>query len=143
MPVFWQIAVNKLEEQFMKDVHELLANDPAGWYVTSGLRSMEEQQSLWEQGRTKPGEIVTNAKPGQSAHNYGRAVDVALDGSPKPGLQMLWNWRNLNWLRLRAKIAMHPRLHSGWTWGDWPHIEVYQWRTRPTPIVPVQNLHGS
>ena len=33
------------------------------------LRSNDEQQSLYEQGRTKPGHIVTNAKPGQSMHN--------------------------------------------------------------------------
>lgn len=33
------------------------------------LRSNTEQGHLYEQGRTKPGRIVTNAKPGQSLHN--------------------------------------------------------------------------
>lgn len=51
-------------------------------FVTCTLRSNEEQLELWLQGRQKPGKIVTNAKPGQSAHNPGedgkaRAFDVA------------------------------------------------------------------
>lgn len=33
------------------------------------LRSNAEQADLYAQGRTKAGRIVTNARPGQSAHN--------------------------------------------------------------------------
>jgi peptidoglycan LD-endopeptidase CwlK len=44
--------------------------------VVSGLRTPAEQDALYEQGRTTPGHIVTNAKAGQSMHNYGLAVDV-------------------------------------------------------------------
>jgi peptidoglycan L-alanyl-D-glutamate endopeptidase CwlK len=44
--------------------------------VTCTLRTLEEQASLYAQGRTAPGPIVTNARPGQSAHNYGYAIDV-------------------------------------------------------------------
>lgn len=46
--------------------------------VTSGLRTLEEQAALYAKGRTEPGNIVTNAKPGYSYHNYGLAFDVAL-----------------------------------------------------------------
>lgn len=38
-------------------------------------RSLEEQALEYAKGRTTPGKIVTNAKPGQSAHNYGLALD--------------------------------------------------------------------
>lgn len=38
---------------------------------------MEEQASLYAQGRDKPGLVVTNAKPGLSFHNYGLATDWA------------------------------------------------------------------
>lgn len=134
MTLIWEALPEELEPSFRKDIEELLRPDPDTWYVTSGRRSMRDQEKLYAQGRTAPGPIVTNARPGQSAHNYGRAVDVVLDDSSKPGLQMLWNWKLAGWLRLRAKIAAHPRLHSGWSWGDWPHIEVYKWRERPTPI---------
>jgi len=44
--------------------------------VVSGLRTSSEQEALYAQGRTTPGHIVTNAKAGESMHNYGLAVDV-------------------------------------------------------------------
>ena len=44
--------------------------------VTYGLRTMQEQATLYAQGRTTPGKKLTNAKPGQSYHNYGLAVDL-------------------------------------------------------------------
>ena len=34
------------------------------WVITSGRRTMAEQQKLYNQGRTAPGDIVTNARPG-------------------------------------------------------------------------------
>jgi len=39
------------------------------------LRDFECQAELYAQGRTKPGRIVTNARPGDSWHNYGVAWD--------------------------------------------------------------------
>ncbi len=45
--------------------------------VVQGLRTFEEQQAIYNQGRTVPGKIVTNAKAGTSYHNYGLAIDVA------------------------------------------------------------------
>lgn len=46
--------------------------------VVQGLRTFEEQAALYAQGRTKPGPIVTNAKPGHSYHSYGLAIDFAI-----------------------------------------------------------------
>lgn len=46
--------------------------------VISGHRSCEEQNSLYAQGRTKRGKIVTNARGGQSNHNFGLAIDLGL-----------------------------------------------------------------
>jgi hypothetical protein len=50
--------------------------------ITDGLRTFAEQDSLFAQGRTKSGPIVTNARGGESNHNYGLAVDLypVLDG---------------------------------------------------------------
>lgn len=52
--------------------------------VTSTFRDMESQAALYAQGRTAPGKIVTNAKPGQSFHNFRVAVDVVplVNGKP-------------------------------------------------------------
>ena len=44
--------------------------------IVQGLRTIDEQNALYAQGRTKPGKKVTNAKGGQSYHNYGLAVDI-------------------------------------------------------------------
>jgi peptidoglycan L-alanyl-D-glutamate endopeptidase CwlK len=43
--------------------------------ITSTFRDNESQNELYAQGRTKPGRIVTNAKAGQSFHNYRLAFD--------------------------------------------------------------------
>jgi peptidoglycan L-alanyl-D-glutamate endopeptidase CwlK len=43
--------------------------------ITSTLRDHECQAMLYAQGRTAPGKKVTNAKPGESFHNYGVAFD--------------------------------------------------------------------
>src|SRR5690242_8742453 len=48
--------------------------------VTSSLRSIEEQAKIYAQGRTTPGPIVTQAKPGSSFHNYGVAADCCFVG---------------------------------------------------------------
>ena len=44
--------------------------------ITQGLRTIAEQDALYAKGRTTPGKKVTNAKGGQSVHNYGFAVDT-------------------------------------------------------------------
>jgi peptidoglycan L-alanyl-D-glutamate endopeptidase CwlK len=46
--------------------------------VISGSRSYEEQNELYAQGRTKPGNVVTKAKGGYSWHNFGLAFDVGI-----------------------------------------------------------------
>jgi peptidoglycan L-alanyl-D-glutamate endopeptidase CwlK len=63
--------------------------------ITSGFRSREEQDRLYAQGRTAPGEKVTRARGGMSWHNWGLAFDVAvLDdrGHPSwPDDDVLWD----------------------------------------------------
>lgn len=52
--------------------------------ITSTFRSFEEQDRLYAIGRTKPGRKVTNAKGGQSMHNYRLAYDVVPMRHGKP-----------------------------------------------------------
>ncbi len=51
--------------------------------VTADLRSVEEQNRLYDSGRTDDGSIVTNAKGEEyeSSHQWGTAFDVAIQGS--------------------------------------------------------------
>ena len=91
--------------------------------VVSGFRSVEEQDRLYAQGRTAPGNIVTNARGGSSWHNYGLAIDIAFnDANGQP----VWP-ENANWARY-GQIAVA----EGLTWGgnfrnfvDRPHIEYH------------------
>ena len=46
--------------------------------ILSGLRTYAEQEALYAQGRTKPGNKVTNARGGYSNHNFGIAFDVGV-----------------------------------------------------------------
>lgn len=89
--------------------------------ITNTLRDNEYQASLYAQGRTKPGKIVTKAKPGYSFHNYGVAFDFVplKDGKPD------WN-DEAKWQKCGAVgVAL------GLTWGgnfksfqsDKPHME--------------------
>ncbi|MFD2590357.1 M15 family metallopeptidase [Aquimarina hainanensis] len=87
--------------------------------VTSALRTWQEQQRLYNKGRTITGKIVTHALPGQSYHNYGLAVDVV---EIKNGKAI---WENPKW----NKIA-HLGKQIGFEWGgDWkrpdrPHFQM-------------------
>lgn len=98
--------------------------------LTSGGRSFEEQQALYNQGRTTKGPIVTNAKPGQGFHNYFLAIDGALliDGKI-----VSWDFGRdfdgdhvADWIEVVAIFKAH-----GFSWGgdwksfkDFPHFEM-------------------
>lgn len=45
--------------------------------ITTAFRSWDEEDRLFAQGRTNPGPIVTNARGGDSYHNWGFAFDAA------------------------------------------------------------------
>ena len=46
--------------------------------ILSALRTYAEQDALYAQGRTTPGNRVTNARGGYSNHNFGIAFDVGV-----------------------------------------------------------------
>ena len=92
--------------------------------VTEGYRSPAAQDALYEQGRTRPGAIVTYKRGGESRHNLvpARALDVAflLDNG-----QVSWS------AELLAQFAGLMKRTAGVRWGgDWvvfrdrPHFEV-------------------
>ncbi|MFB4163977.1 M15 family metallopeptidase [Alteribacillus sp. JSM 102045] len=47
--------------------------------MTDEYRFVEEQNNLFAQGRSEHGNVVTNAEGGESYHNYGLAIDFALE----------------------------------------------------------------
>lgn len=86
--------------------------------LTAGYRSIQEQNSLYAKGRTKPGKKVTNARGGESWHNFGLAGDYAFVINGK----VTWNgpWP------IFGKVARE----CGLEWGgdfktilDRPHVQ--------------------
>lgn len=100
-----------------------------------GLRTFAEQQALYNQGRTKPGKIVTKARAGSSYHNYGLAIDIVLlVDKDNNGTYETASWDMIkdfdgdnvaDWMEIVAIFKKY-----GWGWGgdwrsmkDYPHFE--------------------
>jgi peptidoglycan L-alanyl-D-glutamate endopeptidase CwlK len=98
--------------------------------ITQALRTIKEQDALYAQGRTvtrdkngRPLSKVTNAKGGQSMHNYGLAFDfVPLTALGKAN----WNTADPSWSKL-GKIGQSLGLEWGGAWKtfkDLPHFQL-------------------
>jgi peptidoglycan L-alanyl-D-glutamate endopeptidase CwlK len=75
-----QLLHPKLRDETIEMYDEIVASltGSAQCRFSHTLRTFAEQDALFAQGRTKPGKVVTNAKGGQSYHNYGLAIDIVL-----------------------------------------------------------------
>lgn len=87
--------------------------------ITTGYRSNADQDALYAQGRTTSGNIVTNARGGESYHNYSLAIDVVKMQNGQPV-----------WDRLPANVVSIGERH-GFEWGgnfqqnpDYPHFQM-------------------
>ena len=99
--------------------------------ITEGFRSKEYQDSLYAQGRTKPGKIVTNAKGStwSSQHMWGIAFDIAINDS-----KLLYDAATIRKVAVIAK-----GIGLGWG-GDWksivdtPHFYLSEWGSTTTRL---------
>ena len=115
--------ITKLDARLQKPTREFIntVEEELGIQlrVIQGLRTIDEQNTLYNQGRTTPGNKVTNAKGGQSFHNYGLAVDVVII---KNG-QAVWTQV--------PKEVVNIGTSLGFEWGgnwksfkDYPHFQM-------------------
>ena len=112
-PVIKQGAEEIIRRAYKQDLYVLFSD---------GYRSHAQQNALYAQGRTKPGNIVTNARGGQSLHNYGLALDMFITN--KKGTSASWNVKELT---RAAKIAKSLGFEWGGDWKnfkDYPHIQM-------------------
>lgn len=96
--------------------------------VTSGVRTTEQQQKLYRQGREEPGKIVThldgitrrsNHQP--KTDGYGHAIDVVFIVNGRP------SWEESNPWELLGAMARSQGLNWGGDWTtlrDRPHLEL-------------------
>lgn len=100
----------------------LLDPSPIQLVVSAGFRTWAEQDQLYDQGRSLPGKIVTEAKGGESWHNYGVAVDCA----PMQEGVIDWNSSHPNWKKME-EVGISLGLTSGATFTrlvDAPHFQL-------------------
>jgi peptidoglycan LD-endopeptidase CwlK len=120
---FKRISLDLLYPPFLEKLLEVIArcNERGHKYVaTYGHRTYSEQMDLWKLGRVLPGAIVTNARGGESAHNFGLAVDFVRDvDAKKPGVQP--SWKKDDYAVLIEETEAEG-LHSGHTYNDVPHV---------------------
>ena len=79
--------------------------------ITSGFRTMAQQQQIYDQGRLENGTVISEAPPGHSLHNYGFAVDI---------VDRIKGY-TIDWPQLIA-IGAYCGLGNGGV-GDEPHFE--------------------
>lgn len=104
------------------------------YIVTCTYRSEDEQTKLYAQGRTAPGNVVTNAKAGESAHNCedpngnpaARAFDIVPMVNGKPD----WDGTHPVWEQA-GKIGEGVGLEWAGRWKSFkekPHFQLPNWR---------------
>ena len=96
--------------------------------IVQGLRTFPEQDALYAQGRTTKGPKVTNAKAGQSIHNYGLAIDFALLIDNKEiswDLKRDWDGDKIaDWMEVVKVFKSAGYAWGGnWKFTDNPHFE--------------------
>lgn len=97
--------------------------------VTCTWRSNDEQGKLYAQGRSTPGRIVTNAKPGQSMHNFmlnGVPASKAFDVVPLIHGKPEWDASNPVWEKM-GEIGESVGLEWAGHWIKWrefPHFQL-------------------
>lgn len=99
-------------------------------FLTCTYRTPETQNKLYQQGRTTPGDIVTqiDGVTRKSNHNVypSRAIDVCVNGAPAGALKIAPLWDEDMYLPLVGICERYNLISGGsWThWKDWPHIEL-------------------
>jgi peptidoglycan LD-endopeptidase CwlK len=98
--------------------------------ITDGFRNAEDQNELYEKGRSTTGNIVTNAKGGESYHNYGLAIDFAIKLTTG---EVIWDRQydgNGNSVADWEEVVTIAK-DLGFEWGgdwinfkDYPHLEM-------------------
>jgi peptidoglycan L-alanyl-D-glutamate endopeptidase CwlK len=90
--------------------------------VTSTYRDHESQTALYEQGRTTAGKVVTNAKAGDSWHNWRCAVDVVplINGKPN------WDGSDPVWIKI-GELGEQAGLEWAGKWRTFKELAHFQY----------------
>jgi peptidoglycan L-alanyl-D-glutamate endopeptidase CwlK len=114
------------------------------------LRTFAQQDALYQQGRTKPGKIVTKARAGLSYHNWGLAIDIVLvKDTDKDGDfdSAVWDTKSdfdgdkkSDWMEVVQIFKEY-----GWEWGgDWKFVDAPHFqKTFGYSVRQLLNMHAA
>lgn len=127
-----EIRLNFVHPALSRRVHQLnslLIDEDIYIHVIQGLRTFVQQDALYAQGRTTPGRIVTDARGGYSAHNFGYACDLDPFKLGVPD----WAADDPEWQAMLSK-ALTCGLSEGALWREFPdRPHFYLSELPPTP----------
>lgn len=110
-----------LVQRKLKAHKDICAKHGLHFLVTCTYRSVDAQNQLYAQGRTKAGNIVTNAKGGQSFHNWRVAYDFV------PTVNGKVDWNNEALFGAIGYFGQQIGLEWGGSWKgfkDMPHMQL-------------------
>lgn len=115
--------INELHPTVKRQALELtrrmeLAGYPMG--ISSTYRDFEYQNYLYSLGRTKSGNIVTNAKASESFHNYRLAFDIFKNVEGHA-------YDDMEFFNLAGKLGQELELIWGGSWTGFVDKPHFQW----------------
>jgi peptidoglycan L-alanyl-D-glutamate endopeptidase CwlK len=129
----------EVHPELSKRVHSLAAQLDFSIRVTQGIRTVAQQNALWQEGRDNDGNvigrIVTNAKGTESNHVMGVAVDVVPMDLPDDHPD--WDENAASWQRI-VVLAPSCGLRDGKSFHDEPHLELME-----VPEVPTEEIQST
>lgn len=115
-------------------MHEAIKQSPHTFIISQGVRTAEYQNELYQQGRTKPGKIVTNADGYNRKSNHqaksdglGHAVDITIIINGKAEWNDLTKYKEVGEHICKVAQEMGISISWGGRWKkfkDYPHFEL-------------------
>ena len=106
--------IHPILQEALKRSMKICQEKGYGVKISETYRTPQRQDILYAEGRTTPGDIVTQAKAYQSYHNYGLAVDIVTNDNTEVTPEI-------------AKVFENYGFEWGGTWKtfkDYPHFQM-------------------
>ncbi|MBU3847780.1 MAG: LysM peptidoglycan-binding domain-containing protein [Candidatus Acinetobacter avistercoris] len=110
----------QVRDKIRKFINDVYTKHQVQLVIVQDYRTYVQQDALYAKGRTASGSVVTNARGGQSNHNFALAVDVfPLWEDGKLHMDVKSDQKNIKILKKIAPIGKGIGLEWG---GDWKSI---------------------